>query len=232
MPGGDAFQHRASLRGVLFAALAVLVLTSLGSSAHAEETSGTVQLGNSLKYGDTSYSVDYTFPAAAQVGTNLTIDVTLHVDSLTGLLQYISAYVLSAKVFVGNQQINGSVSLTQDKNFLYPGQTWGPYNITIPLSENDTGLAKGEEANATVGIILQDSVFNGSPYNVLSTEPPMEGAAGSLLIVNPTTSALTNHSIAGQGGETYLPYFLLTGAGLVVVLAAAFWLRARKNMAT
>ena len=86
----------------LYVLLALVLLIPLpGAYAEVQNTSSTVQLGNSLQYGNTSYSVTCSFPSTVEVGTNLTIAVTLHVDSLTGLVEYISNYALVVELFVG-----------------------------------------------------------------------------------------------------------------------------------
>jgi len=204
---------------------AILLIPALGAHAEVQVTSGTAQLGNTLQYGNTSYSVKYSYPSTAEVGSNLTITVTLHVNSLTGLVEYITNYGLVAEVFIGSQVLQGSFSSTQNSTFLYPGSSWGPYNITIPLTANNTGLAKGNSANATLSVTLQDNVFYAAPQlNVYVTEPAMQGVAGGLLIQNPVTSTSTSTTTSSTG-QTYLPYLVLVAAGAVMMVGAALWPR-------
>lgn len=102
----------------------VLLISALGASAQAQDATGTAKLGNSLQYGNTSYSVKCTYPSTAVVGSDLVITVTLHVDSLTGLVAYITNYGLVAQVFVGSQVLQGSALSTANATFLYPGSSW------------------------------------------------------------------------------------------------------------
>jgi hypothetical protein len=203
----------------------ILLIPALGANAQVQNASGTATLGNSLQYGNTSYSVKCSYPPTAVVGSNLTITVTLHVNSLTGLVEYITNYGLVAQVFVGSQVLEGSALSTANATFLYPGSSWGPFNITIPLTANNTGLAKGDSANATLGITLRDSVFYSAPQlNVYVTEPAMQGVAGGLLIENPATSTSTS-TTNSHIGQTDVLYAALVAAGAVLMLGAALWPR-------
>ena len=104
----------------------VLLIQSQKTYAAVESTSGSVHLGNTLQYGATAYSVEYSYPSTAEVGTSLTIAVTLHVDSLTGLVEYIYNYQLIAKVFIGANVLDGQR--------LY-GQQW---HVPVPRFELGT----------------------------------------------------------------------------------------------
>jgi hypothetical protein len=162
------------------------------------------------------------------VGTNLTIAVTLHVNALTGLVEYLYDYRIVANVYVGTQRVlNGSVNGVYLR-FLYPGSTWGPNNVTIPLTEANTGLAKGESANATVTITLGDTVWIAGPQiSLYLTEPAMQGSAGSLVVQNAV--ATTSTSANGQGaGQSYLPYALIA-SGVVLVLLVVFLPRGHRS---
>jgi hypothetical protein len=212
----------------LFPLLLVMILLIQCQKAYAavQDTSGSVQLGNALQYGATAYSVEYSYPSTAEVGTNLTIALTLHVDSLTGLVEYIYNYQLITKVFVGTNALNGIVSMANNGTFLYPGSSWGPNNVTIPLTADNTGLAIGASANATVSVSLMDEVYYGGGLVFYNTEPAMEGAAGSLAIRNPVSdgSTTTTNQISGQN---YLPYALMASAGvlMLVVVVLQRWPR-------
>lgn len=226
----DRSYRGAGRRADLFPALGTVLLMFLlapavGAFADVQSTSGAVQLGNSLQYGSTSYTVRYSYPSTVQVGTNLTITVTLHVDSLTGLVEYVTNYGIVAGVFVGDQRLEGSVSSGQNSTFLYPGSSWGPYNITIPLTANNTGLIEGSLANGTVSLTLGDTVYYGSQQlNVYVTEPPMQGAAGSLVIQNAVRSTVTSTTAPGPGHD-YFPYAFMVIAGVVLILGSVFWPR-------
>src|ERR1017187_7398895 len=65
-----------------------------GAHAAVQMTSGSVQLGNTLPSGSTSYTVSYSYPATAALGNNVSISLTLHVDSLNGNVEYLTDYKL------------------------------------------------------------------------------------------------------------------------------------------
>jgi len=213
--------------------LTMVLLTPIQNvSAAVETTSGTTHMSNTLEYGYSAYSVDYSYPSTAQVGTNLTVSVTLHVNSLTGLVEYLYDYKLAANVYIGPRHLlNGSITGGVTPLFLYPGSTWGPNNVTIPLTADNTGLAKGASANATVSITLADTVYvGGRDIALYLTEPPLQGQAGSLLIQNIGTSSSTSTAgqNTGQTGQTYRPYAFMA-SGVVLMLLAVFLTRGPRS---
>src|SRR6266851_8487267 len=160
-----------------------LLIPVQGVGAAGQTMTGTIQLSNTLAYGNTAYSVDYSYPSTAQVGTNLTVKVSLHVIALTGLVEYVNQYRLHLSVAVGTQHVlTGDVFSNQNSSHLYPGSTWGPFNVTIPMTESNTGLVKEQSANATTIIALQDQIWYGGNIGVWITEPAMQGTAGRLVI--------------------------------------------------
>lgn len=210
-----------------FVLILVLLATFQSAGAAVQILSGsTEQLGNTLGHGSTSYVVDYTYPSVAQVGTNLTIALTLRVGQFTGLVGYITAYELQVALDVGAQQLQatlfGPAGFNASSN-LYPGGIWGPNNATFSLTEANTGLAVGQSANATFSVTLRDSVAIGYPYNQYETEPPMQGQGGTLLIQNAVTSSTSSTSSSStsppSAGQTVLPYALLA-SGAVLIAAA------------
>jgi hypothetical protein len=211
--------------------LLFLILLGTFQSASAAvqiESGSTQQLGNTLNHGTTSYVVDYTYPSVAQVGTNLTISLTLHVGAFNGIIEYTTAYELQVALDVGGQQQQVTIYGPGGFNassFLYPGGIWGPNNATFPLTEANTGLAVGQSANATFSVTLLDSVEVGYPFLVYATEPPMTGQGGTLLIqdqVASSTTTTSSSSTTAQGtGQSLLPYALLA-SGAVLIAAAIF----------
>jgi hypothetical protein len=213
--------HRAVPRRFLPALLLLVLLIPVQTvGASVQYTSGTVTVGNSLEYGTTQYIIDYAYPSTAQVGTNLSISVRLHVGNLTGLVEYTAEQRLIVNVFISGEAapLNGSLISPPDAEFLYPGSTWEPGNVTIPLTVSDTGLAKGAFVNASVSVTLQDEIWYGNPLYFTATEPAMQGQAGSLIIQNQVPSG--NGSTTNRGAvQTYLPYALLS-SGVVLMLLA------------
>lgn len=210
------------------ALLVVLLLCSFQSaSADVQTTSGTTAtIGNTLNHGATSYAVLYSYPSVADVGSNLTIQLTLHINQFSGIVEYIVGYALKVEVFVGpnvlSDQVFGPAGFNAS-SFLYPGAYWGPNNLTIPLTAANTGLAEGQSDNATLRITLRDTVYYGVPVIGYQTEPALEASGGSLLIQNGVASSTTSTSggSAPAGGQSVIPYALLA-AGAVLMVAAVF----------
>ncbi|MGH9918289.1 MAG: hypothetical protein ACRD6W_05385 [Nitrososphaerales archaeon] len=205
--------------------LVTLILLSpfQGAMAAAQVESGMTQtLGNSTNQGTTSYVVYYTYPSTAPVGSNLTISLSLHVGSFSGVIEFIVGYEMQVALYVGEQEQQVTLAGPAGFNassFLYPGGIWGPVNATFPLTENNTGLALGESANATFSVTLLDSIYVGAPYLHIETEDPMQGQGGTVLIENGVTSTTSSTSIGsttGNGGQTLLPYALLASGAVLI----------------
>ncbi|MDA4118832.1 MAG: hypothetical protein OK455_10885 [Thaumarchaeota archaeon] len=145
--------------------------------------------------------------------------ISVHVVSLTGLIEYVTAYRVVVNVFVGNGHLlNASFISNDTASFLYPGSTWGPLNVTLPVTAQNTNLATGQSTNATVSITLQDEVYYGVPRYNTETEPAMQGEAGGLLIQNVVASTTTSTQVSGGTGQNYLPYALLSSGAVLMVL--------------
>lgn len=215
------------LRPYLPLLVAVILLAPLQSASAAVqiESGQTQQLGNSLAQGSTSYIIYYTYPSTAQVGSNLTISLSLRVGQFSGVLQFILAYEMKVELFVGQQEQQVTISGPGGFNasaFLYPGGIWGPVNATFPLTENNTGLAVGQSTNATFSATLLDTVYVGAPYFKYTPESPVQGQGGTLLVQNEVASSTSSTSTSGQSsGQTLLPYALLA-SGAVLIVAAIF----------
>lgn len=229
---GRAGPQRSTLRSYFPALLTLALLIPIQSAnADAQTTSGTINLGNTLIYGTTSYSVDYSYPSKAQVGSNLNVTLTMHVNSETGLVTYTSHYQFLLDVIVGEHHLNASISGGNNTALpiaKYPGSIWGPNTVAIPLTVNNTGLAKGQSSNATVTVTLEDLIWYGPPLSLFDTEPPMSGGIGSLTVQNSvaTSSSSGTDQTSGQN-QTYLPYALLA-SGVVLMLSAVFLPRASR----
>jgi hypothetical protein len=225
---------RAMLKPYLPFLLALILFSSFQSATAAPqiESGVTQQLGNNLAHGTTSYVVDYTYPSTAQVGTNLTIGVTLRVQQFTGIIEYITAYELTVQLFVGSQVLQSTVYGPvgfNSSSYLYPGGIWGPNNATFALTEADTGLTRGQSANASFSVILLDTVYFGVPIISYQTEPAMTGQGGSFVVQDEVTSSTTTTSTNGQAsGQTIIPYALLA-SGAVLMAAAVFFPRGPKS---
>jgi hypothetical protein len=233
--GGGA--HRITARRFLPALLVMLLLIPGQSvGAAGQYVTGSTQFGNNIinggvPIGTTAYTVDCTFPSTAQVGTNLTMTLNVHVIQLTGFIEYLIAYNIIAEVSIGTlPPIKTSVNSSATAPYLYPGATWGPNNVTIPLTAANTGLAKGESANATVSVRFEDEDWYGIPYLAYVSEPAMQGSVGTMLIQNSPTSSSGNGSSTGQGGvQAYLPYILMASGAVLVLFAVVLPRGARSS---
>ncbi len=197
------------------------------SYAAGQDGSGTAQLSDTLQYGTVSYAVDYSHPSVAMTGTNLTVQVTLHVNALTGLIEYVSEYKVAVLVSIDpSHTLAGSVSAPFPAPALYPGGTWGPVNVTIPITETGTGLSKGQSANGSLIIMLQNQLWYGGQVGTYLPEPPLQGAADTVLIQNSpaqsttTTSSPTQNGPASGTEQNYMPYALMAIGAIMVLLAA------------
>jgi len=207
---------------------AFLLLGLQVASADVQLISGeTQQIGNTLTSGKTSYNVYYSYPSTANVGTNLTVDLTLHLNFFTGQVEYIYGYQLETQLFINGNELDHAVfgpAGFNQSSFLYPGANWGPLNFTFPLTENNTGVAIGQTQNATLLVTLRDTVFYGVPVNGYQTEPAMQASAGSLVIQNPiatstSTSASGSTTEQAGGGGSLLSYALLASGAVLMVAA-------------
>ncbi len=214
----------------LLAALAFCLLLPLqGTCATVQMVSGvTEEMGNALPQGSTSYNVYYSYPSVAAVGTDLNFSLTMHINPFKGQIEYIFGYALEAKLFIGlhvlNQTVYGPAGFNSS-SFLYPGAYWGPNNFTFPLTENNTGLLKGQSANATLQVTLKDTVYYGVPVQGYMPEPAMQAQVGSLTIENAAASSTTSSTtIQPSSQSTLVPYALLA-SGAVLMAAAVFFPR-------
>src|SRR5579863_6456343 len=76
--------------GLYLPLLMTLILLAPLQSASAAvqiESGSTQQLGNTMSNGSTSYVIYYTYPSEAQVGSNLTISLSLRVQAFTGVIE-------------------------------------------------------------------------------------------------------------------------------------------------
>lgn len=206
----------------LLVTLIILAPFQSAMAAVQMESGSTQQLGNTTNQGTTSYVVDYTYPSAAQVGSNLTVSLSLHVQAFSGVIEFILGYELQVALYVGQQEQQVTIAGPGGFNassFLYPGGIWGPVNATFPLTQNNTGLALGQSTNATFSVTLLDSVYVGAPYYHIETENPMQGQGGTLLIQNGVTSTSTSlSSTTGHStSQTLLPYALLASGAVLIV---------------
>lgn len=183
----------------------------------AEADSGTVLLRSGTDYGSGSYSVVYNYPSTVQTGSNLTIQMTLYVDNLTGEEAYLATYRLVVTVSIdASHVLSGSANLTNVNQAattyypIYPGGHWGPVNVTIPLTASNTGISPGNTRQANVSIALQDEVWIDFPVNLQFPESSL-GSAGPITIQGSGQQGLSLQAIE--------PFLLIAGGLLIVGIA-------------
>lgn len=111
--------------------------------------------------GASTITVSYSLPQRAQVGSSLTVPLKLVVDNLTGVMAYLQGYNVTVRLSLSTgRSLSGTAGVPAggpggNGTVLHSGQSWGPVNVTIPLSVADTGLSDGQEAlgNATLEVV-------------------------------------------------------------------------------
>ncbi len=174
--------------------------------------------------GKSTFTVYYHLPTQAQVGTSLTVPVKLYVADLTGLMSFLQDYTVQVTLNLNNGRvISGQVGVNSTQaaenlgaGQLHAGQEWGPANITMPLTQGNTGLASGQQALGNVTLRVDADVWFNQPINFFRPEGNQSGI-GYVLISNGVPSG----SVPNYAG------FALLGTG-VVLLAVSFVMRPRK----
>jgi len=171
------------------------------------------------KLGNGTYTVSYDYPSAASVGSNFTTHVSIVVNELTGLQML--TYQYQVTVLLGLANGEGMLQQVGGTSALYPGAVWGPENVTIPITEANTGLSRGQQANATVTIRLGITTYIGYPFNQprIQTMMPTAKVVGNITIGDQvTTSQTAGAGNLGAGTSlSALLYYVALGAGVLLV---------------
>ena len=171
--------------------------------------------------GTSGYTIFYYVPPTARTGSNLNVSVLLYVDTLTGIKLYVRDYGLTVAVDLGGGHTiisSANVSVDEQK-WLYPGGRWGPLNISLPLTEQDTGLAPGQAVRANVTISLLATIWYDSPiFNYLPESG--DGRVGSVYVQG------VGHAVSGS--STIVSFLLITG-GAVLLVSRVVIFRRRHN---
>jgi hypothetical protein len=168
--------------------------------------------------GESVFTVLYQgFPQQAQVGTTLVIPVKLYVDNLTKLMSFLQDYNVTVTLTLQTgKSISGKAGVSANQAAenlgalqLHAGQLWGPANITLPVTEANTGLAPGREAVANATIRVDADVWFNQPINFYRTQSN-QTSIGEVVIANGTPSG----PVLNYGG------FGLLGLGVVLFVVA------------
>jgi len=205
------------VRTLLLAALIYLPLPSASGLVPSNQ----FQIRNQDVSGTSGYTIFYYVPPTAETGSNLNVSVLLYVNTLTGLKIYVRDYGLTVAVDLGKGHTiirSANVSVVEQK-WLYPGGRWGPLNISLPLTEQDTGLAPGQAVRANVTISLLATIWYDSPiFNYLPESG--EGRVGSVYVQG------VGHAVSGS--STIVSFLLIT-SGAVLLVSRVVIFRRRHN---
>jgi hypothetical protein len=165
--------------------------------------------------GNATYTVYYEFPSSVSVGSNFTAQVSLQVNGLAGLEEYLTNYELSVELGLPSGQ--GLSQFQANTSPMYPGGIWGPRNITIPITQSDTGLSVGSSISASVTIRMSTTVHVGYPLLTHVTHTDAKSVGNVTITSGPPGGSSTN----GING-IYFSYFTV-GVGCVLVSIAVIF---------
>ncbi len=189
----------------------------LATSVQQQTTSGDFVSSFSDQFygpnvGNGTYTVHYSYPSVVSRGSNFTALISLQVNELNGLQEYVEEFQITVLVAVPNGQ--GAAANLGSSSPLYPGAIWGPANATIPITQETTGPQAGS-INASVNINLATTTRVGYPVDQDHYH------TASQLVGNVTIQAGESGNGGGGsfnlgGGLAYLPY-VVVGLGVVLV---------------
>lgn len=207
------------LRLPVLSLFCLFLVGSVGTVGAAQQvTSQTnVKLVDAYGQGSATFTVFYGFPQTAQVGDTLTIPIKLNVDNFTGLMNFLSSYnvtmilgLSNGKTVTGTQGVSGNQAAENLGALqLRAGQAWGPVNITIPLTETNTGLSQGQEALVNVTVKVNADIYLQQPINFY--RPELNSTFLGYMLIQNGVPAGPAPNYAG---------FALLGVGLVLLVAA------------
>jgi hypothetical protein len=206
------------------ALLAVLFVLVLIVGMSAEAARGDTPLDRQVTLtnvdpdgqGKSAFTVFYHLPQQAQVGTTLTVPIKLYVANLTGLMSFLQDYKVTVSLSLNNgRSVSGQAEVNSTaaaENLgagqLHAGQEWGPVNITIPLTQTNTGLGNGQQALGNSTMRVDADVWFNQPVNFYRPEGNQTNI-GYVLISNGTPTG-TEPNFVGIS-------LLAVGIALVVI---------------
>jgi hypothetical protein len=191
----------------------VFVLIGLilfGSAPKAVGSSGSVvyTFGSNLSENQSNYTLFYSAPPVIQAGVKTNMTFFLYLTELSGWKiesqrQVLQVIVNTATRSVTTQQVQNTV-------ILYQGGRWGPFNVTLDLTDSQAGLSPGQVANATVfaNLVVYEQYDNPS-YPFLENDGATLKLAAVQIAATPGSSGLS-------GSRLFVS--LAVGATVVVAL--------------
>lgn len=190
--------------------------------------SGSFQLSFQNLNGNSKYTISYSYPTSASWNDNLNVAITVFVNELTGVKEYVQDYSLILTISANNggaivQRLHhGSAGVPAD--YLYQGSHWGPINMTVPLNPSNFSASSQESLGASLSIQFIGNV----QYGLSTAAPPFlaldsgTGSAGNITITVPS------EGISSSEFPQILAITLICGG--VAVVGVLYYLRGRKKV--
>ena len=126
----------------------ILALLVLGTIPRALANTGEVAyiFGNSLDDGGSisQYTLYYTIPSVIQAGVPTTVSLYLYITEMTGWKVYDYGMSLTLSINTPTEPNAVYSQKVWDNSTTYAGYRWGPFNMTIDLSNSQVGLTPGQ----------------------------------------------------------------------------------------
>lgn len=126
---------------MLMLALSVLPRTSALTTGSVMYT-----FGNALDDGDSisEYTLFYTIPAVLQTAVPTNITLYLYITELTGWKYWVNNMYLVVTAQVPGEPSSVFSQKVENNITTYQGYRWGPFNVTVDLSNSQVGLKPGQ----------------------------------------------------------------------------------------
>jgi hypothetical protein len=131
-----------------FFACIILTLIVLGAIPRALADTGDVAyiFGNSLDDGGSisQYTLYYTIPSVIQAGVPTNVSLYLYITEMTGWKVYDYGMSLTLSINTPTESKTVFSQKVWDNSTTYQGYRWGPFNMTVELSNSQIGLSPGQ----------------------------------------------------------------------------------------
>lgn len=182
-------------------ACVVFALIVLGTIPRALANTGDVAytFGNALDDGGSisQYTLYYDIPSVIQAGVPTNVSLYLYITQLTGWKVYDYGLSLTLNINTPTESNTVFSQKVWDNSTTYQGYRWGPFNMTINLSNSQVGLSSGQSTTLNYfGYFTATEQWNDprAPYVVpvgASLQLP-----GNFTIQSPTSAPPVSHQTA------------------------------------
>ena len=194
---------------VAVALIGVLVLSATPPRAFADSGSVAYTFGSALSQNQSNYTLFYSIPPVIHVGEKTNMTFYVYLTELSGWKVQSQRQVLRVIVNTASQSVVAQEA--QNNLILYQGGRWGPFNVTLDLTESELGLSPGQLTNATV-------------FANLVVYEQYDNPAAPFLLDDGATIKLMGVEVAaptGNSGPVSDRSIISIGVGTAVVLALA-----------